>query len=205
MNISISKTKCMTIAKDPLRCKLVVEDNPIEQVMQFRYLGIDISSTHDPAKDLRSQINKASALSACLRDIVWSNPYMRKDSKIRIYETCIRPIMTYGTEVREATNKTKQMLKVAEMKTLRSIVGKTRRDRIRNTDVKEQCGIQDIVRWGRQRKRKQPRNILENNPPGSRPPGRPPKRNLELVKVEGFEYTDDKIIVADTFKKIDDR
>ncbi|XP_056633913.1 uncharacterized protein LOC130443362 [Diorhabda sublineata] len=125
MNISISKTKCMTIAKDPLRCKLVAEDNPIEQ---FRYLGIDISSTHDPVKDLRSWI-------------VWSNPYLRKDSKSRIYKTCIRPIiMTYGTEVREDTNKTKQMLRVAEMKTLRTIVGKTRRNRVRNTDVKEQCG-----------------------------------------------------------------
>ncbi|XP_056636720.1 uncharacterized protein LOC130445200 [Diorhabda sublineata] len=148
MNISISKTKCMTIAKDPLRCKLVVEDNPIEQVMQFRYLDTVISSTHDPVKDLRSQFNKEVALSGCLRDIVWSNPYMRKVSKIRIFKTSIRPIMTYGTEVREDTNKMKQMLKVAEMKTLRIIVGKTR-----NTDVKEQCGIQDIVRWGRQRKR----------------------------------------------------
>ncbi|XP_056637705.1 uncharacterized protein LOC130445842 [Diorhabda sublineata] len=134
------------MAKDPLRCKLVVEDNPIEQVMQFRCLGIDISSTHDPVKDLRSQINKASALSGCLRDIVWSNPYMRIDSKIRIYKTCIRPIMTYGTDVREDTNKTKQMLRVAEMKTLRTIVGKTQRNRVRNTDVKEQCGILLIVR-----------------------------------------------------------
>ncbi|XP_056647933.1 uncharacterized protein LOC130452580 [Diorhabda sublineata] len=137
MNISISKTKCMTIAKDPLRCKLVVEDNPIEQVMQFRNLGTDISSTPDPVKDPRSQINKASALSGYLRDIVWSNPYMRKDSKIRIYKTFIRPIMTYGTEVQEDTNKKKQMLRVAEMKTL--IVGKTRRDGVRNTDVKEQA------------------------------------------------------------------
>ncbi|XP_056635502.1 uncharacterized protein LOC130444404 [Diorhabda sublineata] len=96
--------------------------------------------------------------------------------------------MTYGTEVREDTNKTKQMLREAEMKTLRTIVGKTRRDRVRNTDVKEQYGMQDIVRWGRQRKRqwynhvrrmdenRLPRIILENNPPGSRPPGRPPKR-----------------------------
>ncbi|XP_056633386.1 uncharacterized protein LOC130442984 [Diorhabda sublineata] len=167
MNISINKTKCMTIAKDPLR-----------------YL----SSTHNPVKDLKSQINKASALSGCLRDIVWSNSYMRKNSKSRIYKTCIRPIMTYGTEVREDTNMMKQMLRVAEMKTLRSIVEKTRRDRVRNTDVKEQCGIQDIVRWGRQRKRqwynhvrrmdenRLPRIVLENNPPSSRPPGRPPKR-----------------------------
>ena len=36
-NISTSKTKCMTIAKEPLRYKLVVEDKPMEQLMQFRY------------------------------------------------------------------------------------------------------------------------------------------------------------------------
>jgi len=52
--------------------------------------------------------------------------------------TCIRPIMTYGIETREEINKTKRMLRV---------------DRIRNTDIREECGVQDIVRWGRQRKR----------------------------------------------------
>jgi len=60
---------------------------------------------------------------------------------------------TYGIETREETNKTKRMLRVAEMKTLRTIMGKTMIDRIRNTDIREQYGVQDIVRWGRQRKR----------------------------------------------------
>ena len=44
--------------KELLICKLVVEDKLIEQVMQFRYLGVDISSAHDLANDMRSQINK---------------------------------------------------------------------------------------------------------------------------------------------------
>jgi len=43
--------------------------------------------------------------------------------------------MIYGIETREETNKTKGMLRVAEMKTLRTIMGKTRIDRIRNTDM----------------------------------------------------------------------
>jgi len=112
---------------------------------------MDLSSYHDPVKDLRSQINKATAMSGCLRRIIWTNEYTRKDSKVRIYKT--RPIMTYGIVTKEETNITKRMLRVAEMETLRTTMGKTRIDRIRNIDVREQCGVQNIVRWGRQRKR----------------------------------------------------
>jgi len=98
---------------------------------------MDLSSYHDQVKDRRSQINKASAMSGCLRQIIWANEYMRKDSKVRIYKNCIRPIITYGIETREETNKPKRLLRVAEMKTLRTIMGKTRIDRIRNTDIRE--------------------------------------------------------------------
>lgn len=121
----------------------MVEDDPIEQVKLFRYLCIDISSTYDPVKDQRNHINEASALLGCLRDIIWSNPYMPKDSKIRIYKTIIKTIMTYGIEVRVDTHK---------MRTLRTIVERMRRDRVGNTDFIEQCGRQDIVKWGRQRR-----------------------------------------------------
>uniref|UniRef100_A0AAR5PEG0 Uncharacterized protein n=1 Tax=Dendroctonus ponderosae TaxID=77166 RepID=A0AAR5PEG0_DENPD len=101
--------------------------------------------------------------------------------------------MTYGIEIREATNKTKYMLRVAEMKTLRTIVGKIRRDTMRNTDIWEQCGVQDVVRWERQRKRQRyshvkrpketsmdenclPHIVLKRKPVGTRPVGRLPKR-----------------------------
>lgn len=188
MAISTSKTKAMTISREPVRCKTVVEDKPIEQVNAFKYLGMDICSYHDPAKEVRSLITKAASLSGCLRDMIWSNQHMGTDSKVKIYKTCIRPIMTYGIEVREDTNKTKSMLRTAEMKILRTILGKTRLDRIRNTDIRDQCGIVDIVRWGRQRRRewyahvrrmhedRLPRIMMENRPHGKRPPGRPPKR-----------------------------
>jgi len=133
MTISIEKMKSITFAKDPVRCRLIVQDKIIEQVSQFKYLGMDLSSYHDPVKDLRSPINKATAMSGCLRQIIWANEYMRKDNKVRIYKTCIKPTTTYGIETREETNKTKIMLRVAEMRTLSTIMGKTRIDRIRNT------------------------------------------------------------------------
>jgi len=54
MTISVEKTKSITFAK--VRCKLVVQDKIIEQVSQFKYLGMDLWSYRDPVMDLRSQI-----------------------------------------------------------------------------------------------------------------------------------------------------
>ena len=38
MSISIPKTKSMTISKEPIRCKLALNGQPIKQVMSFEYL-----------------------------------------------------------------------------------------------------------------------------------------------------------------------
>ena len=43
MLVSTSKTQCLTIAKQPLRCKLVLYGKSIEQVMYFKYLGVTIT------------------------------------------------------------------------------------------------------------------------------------------------------------------
>ena len=113
---------------------------------------------------------------------------MRTESKVRIYKTCVRPILTYGIEARADTVRTKSMLRTTEMKTLRAIAGKTLRDRVRNTTIREVCDVQDVVRWGRQRLRfwhqhvermnasRMPYVALHGVPNGQRPPGRPPKR-----------------------------
>ena len=41
----IHKTKAMTISKEPLRCKLEIDGRMVEQVMEFNYLGVNISSS----------------------------------------------------------------------------------------------------------------------------------------------------------------
>ena len=40
MKISIEKTKAMTIPKEPVRCKLAAYEKPIEQVLDFNYVGV---------------------------------------------------------------------------------------------------------------------------------------------------------------------
>ena len=80
------------------------------------------------------------------------------------------------------------------MKILRLIYGVTRRDRIRNTKIREDLKIEPIgeiisrnnLRWYGHVKRMEedryPRKYLEWQPVGRRPPGRPRMRWLDGVK-----------------------
>ena len=54
----------MTISKELIRCKLAVNDQPIEQVMSFKYLGISSQNTYD---EVKTQVNKAARVSGCLQ------------------------------------------------------------------------------------------------------------------------------------------
>lgn len=186
MMISMPKTKFLVIAKEPIRCKLAVKDEIIEQVMSFKYLGVEISSSQDRKKEVQDQINKAARISGCLKEIIWRNKY--REAKIRICKTYVRPIMTYAAETRADTKKTKSMARTTEMWTLRAITGHTLRDRVLSTAIREACDVPDIVRWMRQRRRewndhvsrmgeeRMARIARDGKPSSRRPLGRPPKR-----------------------------
>ncbi|XP_057652394.1 uncharacterized protein LOC130891583 [Diorhabda carinulata] len=188
MEISISKTKCMTIAKEPLRGKLTIDNTTIDQIMYFEYLGCKITRTGFLEDEVRRQVNKAATVSRHLKQPIWRNKHLRIPCKSRIYKTCVRPIMTYGAETGAETSVTKRILRTTEMKTLRTITGYTLNDIQRNTDIRERCETDDIVRRVRKRRREWNQHvnrmttdriakIVRNNiPHGRRPVGRPPKR-----------------------------
>jgi hypothetical protein len=80
-----------------------------------------------------------------------------------------------------------------EMKFLREIIGKTRRDRIRNDDIREQLKVDDIktdieknrLRWYghvmRMAGERIPKKTLEMKLRGRRPRGRPKTRWMDQV------------------------
>ena len=105
MSISIPKTKSMTIRKEPIQCKMALNDQPIEQVMSFEYLGIIAASSRNTYDKVKTQVNKAA--SGCLHDSIWENKHMSITSKAKIYRTAVRPILTYAGETRADTNRTK--------------------------------------------------------------------------------------------------
>jgi hypothetical protein len=92
-------------------------------------LGIEISAKRDLKQEVRILATKAARISGCLYNLIWVNKYMSKESKIRIYKTKVRPVLTYASENRAETTYTQQLLRTTEMKTIRAICGKTLRDK----------------------------------------------------------------------------
>ncbi|XP_045477896.1 uncharacterized protein LOC123683044 [Harmonia axyridis] len=188
MMISAEKTESMVISKEPIRCKLAVHDKPIRQTLHCKYLGVEISSHMNVYQEVRAQANKASRISGCLRDMIWRNEHMTAESKVRIYKTVVRPILTYAAETRAETATTKSLLRSTEMRILRTIEGVTLRDQIRSSVIRDELKVQDVVRFVRSRRRNWRDHVdrmgtdrlakwAKNERPNTRrPPGRPPKR-----------------------------
>jgi hypothetical protein len=84
-----------------------------------------ITSSKDLTTEVRHQTMKASRISGCLNETVWSNKYLRNEAKVRMYKSIVRPILTDAAETRTDTAKTMQILEVTEVKTLRRITDKT--------------------------------------------------------------------------------
>ena len=120
--------------------------------MPFTYLGIQVTSHRDLETEVKHQAIKTSKISGCLNSAIWSNQYLRTETKVRVYKTVVRPILTYAAEKRPDTAKTSQLLEMTEMQTLRRIMNVTRLDRMTGEDIKEKCGIQKVGEWIKRRR-----------------------------------------------------
>ena len=91
-----------------------------------------------------------------------------KRIKVVIYETIYRPILTYFCVSWVMNSNNESAIQACEMRFLRRIEGKTRRDRIRNKIISDIVGVQSIqeyverpqLRWYGHVKRMDDRRIV---------------------------------------------
>lgn len=147
------------MAKEPLRCKLEVNGDIVEQVNKFTYLGSEIISTGDLREEVKRQMMKASQTAGRLKDLVWKNKYLTIEGETRIYKTAVRPILTYTTETKADTSRTIQMMRTTEIKVIRGIHRKTLLDQIRSEEFRQLSNIQDVTKWIRRRRKEWNRHV----------------------------------------------
>ena len=128
----MAKTEHLSTRENPLPIKLNGELNKVDH---FKYLGsvIDKDDTIDRDVDLRMQAAWSS-----WRKLtgVWYDRKIPLRLKAKIYETIIRPALTHGSEcwAMKVTNKRK--IATTEMRMLRGILAVSRRDHMRNEEIR---------------------------------------------------------------------
>ncbi|AQK72942.1 Retrovirus-related Pol polyprotein LINE-1 [Zea mays] len=175
----------------------------------FRYLGSMLQKEGDIDEDVSHRI-KAGWLKWRQAAGVLYDPWVPHKLKGKFYRTAVRPAMLYGAKCWPTKIRHVQQLSVAEMCMLRWICGHTRRDRVRNDDVRERVGVAPIeeklmqhrLRWFghiQRRSEEAPVHIgiirrLENVKRGR---GRPTLTWTEAVKRDLKEWNIDKELAVD--------
>jgi len=128
MTISSTKTKSMAMWGNHIqRVKIVINDNIIEQVTDFKYVGYCISEFKSDVEEKFQTYNKING--AIRRHF---GKQMNKETKLRIHNITAKAALKFGNEAWVLKKREEQRLEVAQMKFLRHLLGITKLDKERN-------------------------------------------------------------------------
>ena len=128
-----------------MRCEFsgIRSDLVVPMKDTFRYLGLMLQSDGEINEDVSHRIRAGWVKWRQASGVLCDRKVPQK-LKGKFYRTAIMPAMLYGAECWATKRQHIQKMSVAEMRMLRWICGHTRRDRIRNDDIRERVGVAPI-------------------------------------------------------------
>jgi hypothetical protein len=170
------------------RTKIIINDETLQQVSQFTYLGCSLSYQFSNYVEFK--------LAKFLQLIGNKNYFFKKvrtKTILKIYNTLVLPTFLYGSENWTLTALQRRRIEAAEMKLLRSLAGYTLYDHKTNDYIRRELRITGILdkideyrrNWP-QHLQRMPQNRIPlksycYRPQGRRTIGRPKKRWREQL------------------------
>ena len=189
LSISTNKTKTMAFkGLEPLRSKIVINNQIIEQVNIFNYLGSNIS--YEGEKDINNKLNNFTKITGVINNVFKPKTTLRK-TRIKLYNTLALPTLLYGSESWTIKATDASRIRAAEMRYMRKTAGYTWSDYKSNTEVIKELKITPVLeklenhktKWIRHVNRmtndRLPKIMKNYRPLGTRRRGRPMKRLLD--------------------------
>jgi hypothetical protein len=128
MTISSTKTKSIAMWGNYIQMvKIVINDNIIEKVTDFKHLGYCILEYKGDLEDKLKTYNK---INGAIRR--YFGKQMNKETKLRIHNITAKAALKFGSEAWIMKKREKQRLEAAQMKFLRHLLGIRRLDKEKN-------------------------------------------------------------------------
>ena len=123
------------------RMHVILNGEPLEEVDCFKHLGSQVAADGGCERDVVHRMNEGYRAWGALKSVL-SNRGLGIKAKKCLYEGVIVPTSLYGAEAWGMRNAERRKVNVLEMKYLRSLVGVSRMDRVRNEEVRRRAGIE---------------------------------------------------------------
>ena len=164
--LSRTKTEYMMCGFSTTRCEeeeVSLDGQVVPRKDTFRYLGSMLQEDGGIDEDVNHRI-KAGWMKWRQASGILCDKRVPQKLKGKFYRTAVRPAMLYGAECWPTKRRHVQQLGVAEMRMLRWMCGHTRKDRVRNDDIRDRVGVAPIeeklvqhrLRWFRHIQRRPP-------------------------------------------------
>jgi len=136
MTIPSTKTKSMAMWGNRIqRVKIVINDNIIEQVTDFKYLGYRMS---EYGSDLEDKLQTYNKINGAIRRHLGKQ--MNKETKLRIHDITAKAALKFGSEAWVLKNREEKRLETAQMKFLRHLLGIPKLDKEKNQCIWQKNG-----------------------------------------------------------------
>jgi hypothetical protein len=183
LEISRAKTKVMKVFDDDPGL-LMLDEEELESVEWFQYLGSTICADGDIRREMRIRVGKAGASFSKMKK-VWTKSGMSLITKLRLFNSIVISILLYGCETWKGLKEIETKFRRFESNCLRKIMKIKWYEHVSEEEVRRRSGQQSVVekiryhRWRyyghvlRMDEDRLPRQILEWQREGTRRVGRP--------------------------------
>ena len=157
LRVNVGKSKVMRCSKyfNGDRMHVILNSEQLEEVDCFKYLGSQVTADGGCERDVVHRMNEGYRAWLALKSVLSNRGLGIKANKC-LYEGVIVPTALYGAEAWGMRSAERRKVNVLEMKCLRSLVGESRMNRVRNEEVRRRAGIewelasradQRVFRW----------------------------------------------------------
>jgi hypothetical protein len=145
MAINASKTKVMCMADVAAGLEefgaFHVAGGVAEVVPNFKYLGSHVQENSSIDSEISMRIASAAGAFRRLQH-VWKHPHLKLNMKIRVYKTCVVPVLLFAAEAwPRLTTFQMHRIEVFQNDCLRTIMGVRRSDRHHVKHLRSTCGV----------------------------------------------------------------
>lgn len=134
LNINTKKTKYMTVGRTPTIAALYVNNQPLEKVRSYKYLGCIVNDQEDHSTEVKCRIEQARNAFMKMSHLL-CNRSLKISSRCRLLRCYIFSILLYGVEAWTLTQTMCKRLEAFEMWVYRRILKISWRDKIKNETV----------------------------------------------------------------------